>query len=100
MFGSFGKGTGNDLFQGDRDSGIELTNRFGRSVDVLEKEALNSGSREGRLAGEHLEEDDAKSVHVGTGIDGLAIDLFGCHVFGGANHLISAGERGVVVSVA
>src|SRR5579859_6679211 len=93
IFGLLCQGFGEDAFQGGRQVGASGAERGRRVHDMLEHHRFWRGTREGRMAGEHLVEDDAESVEVAAPV-GLAAQVFGGHVGGCAKREAGAALHG------
>ena len=76
---------------------VHLDRRLRLALDVLVHDGHVVAAVVGRLAGEHLIQDDAERVDVGALVDLLAEDLLGRHVFRRADHVAGLGELRVAL---
>src|SRR5260370_26497114 len=62
-------------------------------MDLLVEQSQRGTGLKGHLPGQHLEEDYAQGIDIGTRIDRSHIDLLGRHVVGSAYDLADIGQR-------
>ena len=74
-----------DGIERPRDGLDDLRRREGRLAHMLIRDRYRGVAAERRPAGEHLVEHDTSRVHVGAGVDGLALRLLGGEIGGGAD---------------
>ena len=74
---------------------VELQGVGGLGVEEAMGHVGGAGSREGQLAGQSLEEDDAHGEDVGAAVDGSGVEkLFRGHVVESAEHHLGLGDAG------
>ena len=85
VLGALGHRAADDVVERRRQAGDDLARApGGLGLEVRRERRLLVAGREGRAAGEGVEEDAAEGVDVGAGVERLAADLLGSEVGEGA----------------
>src|ERR1700682_499903 len=86
------QGAGNHGIQGAREIKVKGAGRYRFSVDDLEAHRGRAVSMKRRVPGNHDVKNYAERKEIGAPIDGLAYQLFGCHVRWSTQQTAGEGE--------